>query len=62
MSLTASFYAVLFPRDAFDEIWDLTELVSEGFPSYSLIYSGHVHLVWLFACIFFCKSEYLMMA
>ena len=24
-----------FPRDVLDEIWDLTESVSEGFPTYS---------------------------
>ena len=24
-----------FPRDVLDEIWDLIELVSEGFPTYS---------------------------
>ena len=24
-----------FPRDVFDEIWDLIESVSEGFPIYS---------------------------
>ena len=35
MSLTASFCAVLFPRDALDELWDLIESVSEGFPFYS---------------------------
>ena len=25
-----------FPRDVLDEIWNLIESVSEGFPSYSL--------------------------
>ena len=35
MSLMASFCAALFPRDVLDEIWDLIESVSEGFPSYS---------------------------
>ena len=35
MSLMASFCTVLFPRDIFDEIWDLTEPVSEGFLTYS---------------------------
>ena len=25
-----------FPRDVLDEIWDLIESVSEGFPSYSI--------------------------
>ena len=27
----------LFPRHVFDEIWDLIESVSEGFPTYTLI-------------------------
>ena len=31
----ASFSAVLFLRDVLDEIWDLIESASEGFPSYS---------------------------
>ena len=35
MSLTASFCAALFQRDVLDEIWDLIESVSEGFPTYS---------------------------
>ena len=35
MSLMASFCAVLFPLDVLDEIWDLTESVSEGFLTYS---------------------------
>ena len=35
ISLMASFCAVLFPRDVLDEIRDLIESVSEGFPSYS---------------------------
>ena len=34
MSLIVSFCAVFFPRDASDEIWDLIESVSEGFPIY----------------------------
>ena len=33
MSLMASFYAVPFPRDVLDEIWDLIESVSEGYSS-----------------------------
>ena len=38
MSLIGSFFAPsFFPRDVFDEIWDLIGSVSEGFPSYSLI-------------------------
>ena len=35
MSLMASFCAVLLsPRDALDQIWDIIESVSEGFPTY----------------------------
>ena len=37
MFLMASFCAVLFPRDVLDEIGDLIESVSEGFPSYVFI-------------------------
>ena len=29
------FVLSFFPRDALDEIWDLIESVSEGFPTYS---------------------------
>ena len=36
MSLMASFLLSFFPRDVLDEIWDLIESVSEGFPTYSL--------------------------
>ena len=35
MSLMMSFCADFFPRDVLDEIWDLIESVSEGFPIYS---------------------------
>ena len=31
--MMVSFCAVLFPRDILDEIWDLIEPVSEGFPA-----------------------------
>ena len=35
MSLMAFFFVLsFFPRDVFDEIWDLIESVSEGFLSY----------------------------
>ena len=34
MSMIASFYAALFPRDILDEILDLIESVSESFPTY----------------------------
>ena len=33
--MMVSFCAVLFPRDVLDEILNLIESVSEGFPSYS---------------------------
>ena len=35
MSLMASFVLSFFPRDVLDEIWDLIESESEGFPTYS---------------------------
>ena len=34
MSMMVSFCAVLFPRGVLDEILNLIESVSEGFPSY----------------------------
>ena len=34
MSLVVSLCAVPFPPDVLDEIWDLTESVSEGFHTY----------------------------
>ena len=37
ISMMVSFCAVFFPRDVLDEILDLTESVSEGFPTYSSI-------------------------
>ena len=37
MSLMASFCVVLFPQDVLDEIWNLIESVSDGFPTYSCI-------------------------
>ena len=36
MSLMTSFCAFFFPRDFLDEIWALTGLVSDGFPTYCL--------------------------
>ena len=30
-----------FPRDVLDEIWDLTESVSAGFPTYAIIKKGY---------------------
>ena len=35
VSMMASFVLSFFPLDVLDEIWDLTESVSEGFLTYS---------------------------
>ena len=35
MSMMPFFVLSFFPRDVLDEIWDLIESVSEGFPTYS---------------------------
>ena len=43
MSMMVSFCAVLFPRDVLDEILNLIESVSEGFPSYSYTASVDVY-------------------
>ena len=37
--MVVSFCAVSFPRSVLDEILNLIESVSEGFPSYSYVYS-----------------------
>ena len=37
MSLMVIFMLSFFPRDDLDEIWDLNESVSDGFPTYSSI-------------------------
>ena len=37
VSVMVSFCAVFFPRGVLDEILNLIETVSEGFPSYSII-------------------------
>ena len=37
VSLMASFVLSFFPLDVLDEIWDLTESVSEGFLTYSFL-------------------------
>ena len=42
MSMIVSFCAVFFPRDVLDEMWDLIESVSEGFPTYS---STHITML-----------------
>ena len=39
--MMASFCAVLFLRDVSDEILDLIESVSEGFPTYSYCIERH---------------------
>ena len=38
----------LFPRDVFDEIWDLIESVSEGFPTYY-----YIPETWAYCPVFF---------
>ena len=37
VSLMASFVLSIFPLDVLDEIWNVTESVSEGFLTYSYI-------------------------
>ena len=37
MSLWRLFMLSFFPRDVLDEIWDLIDSVSEGFPFYSYL-------------------------
>ena len=37
VSFLASFVLSFFPLDVLDEIWDVTESVSEGFLTYSLM-------------------------
>ena len=45
MSLVVSFCAVLFlTRVVLDEIWDLTESVSEGFPTYTCPLLHHLRV------------------
>ena len=43
MSMMVSFCAVLFPRDVLDEILNLIESVSEGFPTYFYLYNLMSH-------------------
>ena len=38
MSLMVSSWAVPFPRDVVDEIWDFNELISKAFTTYFYIY------------------------
>ena len=52
MSMMVSFVLSFFPRDVLDEILNLIGSVSEGFPSYSSIYSAlNTILVETEACI-----------
>ena len=46
MSMMVSIYAVLFPPDVLDEICDLIESVSEGFPTYSPPVYAMVQNIW----------------
>ena len=39
VSLVATFVLSFFPLDVLDEIWDITESVSEGFLTYSYVTS-----------------------
>ena len=39
MSMLVSFVLSFFPRDVLDEILNLIGSVSEGFPSYSLVFA-----------------------
>ena len=41
------------PRDVLDEIWDLTESVSEGFPTYSSMRKGPTYFAVRYAFITF---------
>ena len=51
-----SFVLSFFPPDVLDEIWDLTESVSEGFLTYSLI----LFELWLWVDLdlFYGKAKY----
>ena len=46
MSMMVSFVLSFFPRDILDEILDLIESVSEGFPTYFSIYTA-TYITWL---------------
>ena len=49
-----------FPRDVLDEILNLTESVSEGFPSYSYMFFLHVFPMFLKGnnfCDFFASLD-----
>ena len=57
MSMMVSFYAVLFPRNVLDEIWNLIKSVSEGFPVYSHSFYGSVRRIFFFFFFFFFFLE-----
>ena len=46
VSLMASFVLSFFPLDVLDEIWDLIESVSEGFPTYFWLNMAFCLLHW----------------
>ena len=46
-----------FPLDVLDEIWDLTESVSEGFPTFFNIFNQIIK-----NCIKWCKSKGMMIS
>ena len=46
MSLMAYFCAAFFPLDVLDEIWDLTESVSEVFPTYSWMDDSRFYVLY----------------
>ena len=47
MSMMVSFCAVLFPLDVLDEILDLIESVSEGFPTYSYFSNKYMYFSFI---------------
>ena len=63
MSMMVSFVLFFFPRGVLDEILNLIESVSEGFPSYFCLRSGLSWFNWWvsfapeFQCCYFCESS-----
>ena len=62
VSLLASFVLSIFPQDVLDEIWDVIESVSEGFPTYSFtfeeiaVFFGKLSLEYFIT--FTCKHRF----
>ena len=54
MSMMVSFCAVFFPQGVLDEILNLIESVSEGFPSYSFTLVRRLDYLYLVLCLFRC--------